>query len=65
MLRIGLDNCPHCSDTEIYISTSQSIWEDLMILLLLRPVRCRSCEERFYRPLWVPTPIYPIRPKKH
>lgn len=58
-LRIGHECCPHCGGTEIYISRSQRIWEDLMVLLLLRPVRCRSCIARFYRPLWITTPMNP------
>lgn len=61
MLKIGRENCPHCCQSEIYISRSQSIWEDLMILLLLRPVRCRSCMARFYRPLTLSTPMNPTR----
>ena len=59
-LRIGRQCCPHCGRTEIYISRSQSIWEDLMVLVLLRPVRCRSCLARFYRPLWITTPMNPV-----
>ena len=58
MLRIGRESCPHCCRSEIYISKSQDIWEDLMILLLLRPVRCRGCMARFYRPLWIRTEAY-------
>ena len=58
-LRIGRECCPHCGRTEIYISRPQRIWEDLMVLLLLRPVRCRSCMARFYRPLWITTPMNP------
>lgn len=61
LLRIGRESCPHCCRPEIYISRSQDIWEDLMVLLLLRPVRCRSCLARFYRPLWIPTPPKPNR----
>ena len=59
VIKIGFEYCPHCHETEIYTSRSRSIWEDLIILLLLRPVRCRGCEDRFYRPLWLPTPRYP------
>ena len=61
MLRVGREKCPHCDQEEIYVSRPQGLWEELLILLLLRPVRCRSCEARFYRPLWLPTPIYPNR----
>ena len=59
MLKIGVQECPHCCRSEIYISTPESVHEEIMILLLLRPVRCRSCTARFYRPLWVATPMKP------
>lgn len=60
MLRIGRSDCPHCHrSSEIYISQPRSIWEEVVILLLLRPVRCRDCMHRFLRPLFVPTPIAP------
>ena len=59
VLKIGVQECPHCCRSEIYISTPESVREEIMILLLLRPVRCRSCTARFYRPLWVPTPMKP------
>jgi hypothetical protein len=35
------------------------LWEEIAILLLLRPVRCRDCMRRFYRPLFVATPLAP------
>jgi hypothetical protein len=63
VIKIGIESCPHCRETEIYSSSVQSIWEDLIVLLLFRPVRCRGCEERFSRPLWVFTPTYPRRLK--
>lgn len=59
VLKIGMQDCPHCCRSEIYISTPESIREEIMILLLLRPVRCRSCMARFYRPIWVATPMNP------
>ena len=59
VLKIGVQECPHCCRSEIYVSTPESIREEIMILLLLRPVRCRSCMARFYRPLWVPTAANP------
>jgi hypothetical protein len=61
VLRIGRERCPHCDQSEIYVSRPQGLWEELLVLLLLRPVRCRSCLARFYRPLWVPTPVFPTR----
>ena len=60
-LRVARESCPHCGRSEIYASKPQSFWEELMILLLLRPVRCRSCLARFYRPLWLRTPSFPGR----
>ncbi|MFL6307856.1 MAG: hypothetical protein ACJ72H_30355 [Candidatus Sulfotelmatobacter sp.] len=59
VLKIALHDCPHCCRSEIYVSTPDNIREEILILLLLRPVRCRSCMARFYRPLWVPTPLNP------
>lgn len=61
MLRIGSESCPHCGRSEIYLSKSQSIRENLILMLLLRPVRCRGCLARFYRPVWIHTPVYPGR----
>ena len=58
MIRIGREDCPYCHrSSEIYISNPRSIWEDLLVLLLLRPVRCHDCMQRFYRPLFISTPI--------
>ena len=54
-MRVGRQSCPHCDQDEIYISRPQGLREELLILLLLRTVRCRSCEARFYRPLWLRT----------
>ena len=62
MLRIGSESCPHCDQSEIYVSRPATVWEELAVLLLLRPVRCRSCLARFYRPLWIQTPIHPASP---
>jgi len=59
VLRIALQNCPHCDQSEIYTSRPADAWEKLAVLLLLRPVRCRSCIARFYRPLWIATPVHP------
>ena len=61
MLRFGRESCPHCDQDEIYASKPQGLGEELLILVLHRPVRCRSCLARFYRPLWLPTPVYPTK----
>jgi hypothetical protein len=60
-LRIALQHCPHCDQSEIYTSRPADAWEKFAVLLLLRPVRCRSCIARFYRPLWIATPVHPRR----
>lgn len=57
MLRIGWEKCPYCRRPDAYISSPKSLWEEVAVLLLLRPVRCHDCMHRFYRPLFVPTPI--------
>lgn len=59
MLRIGREYCPYCRRSEVYVSDPESLWEEVAILLLLRPVRCYVCMHRFYRPLSVRTPIAP------
>ncbi len=60
MLRIGREECPYCyRSSEIYISEPKSIWEELAILLLLRPVRCHDCMCRFLRPVFIETLIAP------
>jgi hypothetical protein len=51
VLRIGREECPYCHrSSEIYISDPKSIWEKLVVLLLLRPVKCHDCMCRFLRP---------------
>jgi len=60
VLRIGREECPYCHRSSgIYISDPTSIWEDLVILFLLRPVRCHDCMCRFLRPVFIETPIAP------
>ena len=57
MLRVGLTQCPYCRRADIYISHPKDFWEEIAILLLLRPVRCHDCMRRFLRPLFVSTPV--------
>jgi len=57
MLRIGRECCPYCRRSNIQVSDPESLWEELAVLLLLRPVRCCDCGHRFYCPLSVPIPI--------
>lgn len=61
VLRIGKEKCPYCYRSDVYVSNPKSVWEELAVLLLLRTVRCHDCMHRFYRPLFVPTPVVPTR----
>ena len=58
-VRIGLADCPYCHRSDVCISRPKSLLEEIAILALLRPVRCRDCFRRFYRPLFVATPFRP------
>jgi hypothetical protein len=57
VLKIRMRNCPHCNSSNVYISRPKHLWEELAILLLLRPVRCHYCALRHYRPLFVATDL--------
>jgi hypothetical protein len=59
VLRIGYKGCPYCHRYDICISHPKSLLEEVAMLLLLRPVRCRDCMRRFCRPLFVATPPAP------
>jgi len=60
LLRVGFkEDCPYCHQADIYISRPKSLGEEVVILLLLRPVRCHNCMHRFLRPLFVPTSLAP------
>ena len=61
MLRIGWHRCPYCKRPDIYVSTPKRLWEELAVLLLLQTVRCHDCMHRFFRPLWLATPLVPPR----
>ena len=61
VLRIGKEKCPYCCRSNVYVSNPKSVWEEFAVLLLLRPVRCHDCMHRFYRPLFVLTPVVPAR----
>jgi len=57
MLKIGWKRCPFCCQEDIYISHPKSLWEEVVIVVLLQPVRCHDCMRRFLRPLLAsPTP---------
>lgn len=59
--KLGLHGCPYCGNHEVYRSRTKPLtWLDRACgLLLLRLVRCRECELRHYRPVFLPTPEYP------
>lgn len=57
MLRIGFEDCPYCHRADVHISRPKSLGEEIVILLLLQPVRCHDCMRRFLRPLFVHTPL--------
>jgi hypothetical protein len=61
VVRIGLADCPYCHRSDVCISRPKSLLEEVAILALLRPVRCRDCIRRFYRPLFVATPLRPLQ----
>lgn len=63
MRRIGWKQCPYCLNDEVYRSRKEPLtWPDrLCMFLFLRLVRCRSCEERHYRPFFLPAPKYGTR----
>ena len=47
--------CQHCRSHEAYCSRPRnSIEIHVLPLLLLRPVRCKYCDRRYYRSLSVP-----------
>src|ERR1700693_5020707 len=60
-VRIGLADCPYCHRSDVCISRPKSLLEEVAILALLRPVRCRDCIRRFYRPLFLATPLRPLQ----
>jgi len=42
-------HCPLCGSGDIRASYPKPILDDLLGLLKLHPLRCRSCRRRFYR----------------
>ena len=63
MFRIGTQDCPYCSDTNIYRSRRKNLWEVIAFLFLLRPVRCHGCMHRFFRPVLIDTPERRLKQK--
>jgi hypothetical protein len=60
MLRIGFRHCPHCRRHDVRSSRPKSLWEDLIFMVLLRPVRCHDCMRRFYLPVFISTADVPV-----
>jgi hypothetical protein len=59
MLPIAGDRCPYCGSRNVCVSRPTNIWEELAILLTLRPVRCLEHSHRFQRSLFIKTPMLP------
>ena len=51
MRSLGLERCPCCSSKEVCRSRVRSVWDRLVFLVLLRPVRCHKCMHRFFAPI--------------
>ena len=45
--------CSHCGWSDVRQSRSEGLGDFLAAMLLLRPVRCRKCRSRFYRPWFI------------
>ena len=60
MHSLALNNCPFCEHANIRVSQRKSAWEKIAVVLMIRPVRCHGCMNRFYRPIFVATPL-PLR----
>ena len=56
MLKIGWKRCPFCCREDIYISHPKSFLEEVVIVVLLQPVRCHDCMRRFLRLLFTSPP---------
>ncbi|GEM_PF-2079312 len=58
-LKIGMDanhvklKCPYCRSTNLRNSRIRSGMDFLYLLLLHHPIRCRTCDYRFMRWLWM------------
>ena len=44
--------CPDCHSQELRASTPQSIWEHILRIVGLMPVRCKNCDYRFRSAIW-------------
>jgi hypothetical protein len=64
MLRIGWRTCPHCGRGDIYSSRPQTWSDKACYLFFLQVVRCHSCMDRFFRPLFLPSLAVPANQAK-
>lgn len=54
-LPVAKTHCSTCKSDLLYRSRWR-LWERPLMLLLIRPVRCRSCGRRAFKPLWAGVP---------
>jgi hypothetical protein len=45
------ERCPRCGSSDIRISVPHGMVDLIFHIILLKPLRCRSCHKRFYRNL--------------
>lgn len=55
-MRIACTQCPYCGWSNVFLSRPKRFLDKLLVLILLRPVRCHECMRRFYRPIFCTTP---------
>ena len=58
--RVGWMACPYCGEDEVFRSRREplTVPDRVCGLFLLQLVRCFTCEERHYRPIFFPAPEY-------
>lgn len=47
--RLRVRTCPGCDSTNVRASRAANLFEELLMLLFIRPFRCRDCRHRFWR----------------
>ncbi|HEY2588279.1 MAG TPA: PAS domain-containing protein [Tepidisphaeraceae bacterium] len=53
--RVARTHCKTCN-SDLLVRSRWRLWERPMIFLLQRPVRCRTCGRRSFKPLWAGVP---------
>jgi hypothetical protein len=48
--------CPSCRGSRVYQSRRR-LFDIPFRLLFMKAVRCGECDQRFYRPRWIATPV--------